>query len=107
CADPASPSVTDALGFKFELYYSAMDAQDPLNPTNEVISMEPTVAGAIGVAVRKLNPGVKIGTLTNQLQLKYYFPARTCSGGSPRFQLAIDTDGDGTSNGNAFGYVGH
>jgi hypothetical protein len=26
---------------------------------------------------------------------------------SPRFQLAIDTDGDGISNGNAFGYVGH
>jgi hypothetical protein len=39
--------------------------------------------------------------------LKYYFPARTCAGGSPRFQLAIDTDGDSSSNGNAFGYVGH
>ena len=27
--------------------------------------------------------------------------------GSPRIQIAIDTDGDGNSNGNAFGYVGH
>ena len=60
-----------------------------------------TTGGAIGVALRKLNPGVKISTLTNQLQLKYFFPARTCAGGSPRFQLAIDTDGDGVSNGNA------
>src|SRR5439155_8499441 len=28
-------------------------------------------------------------------------------GGSPRIQLVIDTDGNGISNGNAFGYVGH
>src|SRR6266576_991504 len=28
-------------------------------------------------------------------------------GGSPRFQLAIDIDGDGDFDGNAFGYVGH
>ena len=105
-ADPTDPSVTDSLGFKFELYDSATDASDPQNATNEVITMD-TTGGAVGVALRKLNPGVKIGTLTNQLQLKYYFPARTCAGGSPRIQLAIDTDGDGASNGNAFGYVGH
>lgn len=106
-ADPASPTVTDALGFKFELFFTAQDDSDPKNPTNQVISMEPTNTGAIGVAIRKLNPGVKIDTLTDQLQLKYLFPTRSCGGGSPRFQLAIDTDGDGTSNGNAFGYVGH
>jgi hypothetical protein len=105
-ADASSPSVTDALGFKFELYYAAVDAQDPQNLTNQVISMD-TTGGAIGVALRKLNPGVKIATLSDQLHIKYFFPARTCAGGSPRFQLAIDTDGDGNSNGNAFGYVGH
>lgn len=52
-------------------------------------------------------PSKHVKELTDQLQLKYYFPARTCAGGSPRFQLTIDTDGDGSSNGNAFGYVGH
>ena len=105
-ADPSSPTVTDSVGFKFELFFSMVDAPDPLNPTNQVISVD-TTGGAIGVALRKLNPGVKIATLTNQLQLKYFFPVRSCGGGSPRFQLAIDTDGDGNSNGNAFGYVGH
>ncbi len=105
-ADPSSPTVTDSIGFKFELFYTAADAADPQNPTNQVITMD-TTGGAIGVALRKLNPGINISTLTNQLQLKYFFPARTCAGGSPRIQLAIDTDGDGASNGNAFGYVGH
>ena len=110
-ADPSSPTVTDSLGFKFELFFSMADASDPQNPTNEVITVN-TTGGAIGVALRKLNPGVKMATLTNQLQLKYYFPPnglnppRECAGGSPRIQLAIDTDGDGISNGNAFGYVG-
>ena len=105
-ADPSSPTVTDSLGFKFELFFSAVDAFDLQNPTNQVISID-TTGGAIGVALRKLNPGVKIATLTNQLQLKYLFPIRSCGGGSPRIQLAIDTDGDGIRNGNAFGYVGH
>ena len=68
-ADPSTPSLTDSVGFKFELYYSAQDASDPQNVTNQVISMD-TTGGAIGVALRKLNPGVKITTLTNQLQLK-------------------------------------
>jgi len=107
-ADPTSPTVTDSLGFKFELYGSAQDASDPQNTTNEIISTNIS-PGVFAVALRKLNPGVNITTLTNQLQLKYYFPSptRTCGGGSPRIQLAIDTDGDGNSNGNAFGYVGH
>ena|SRR5437762_5644392 len=28
-ADPSSPIVTDSLGFKFELFFSAVDAFDP------------------------------------------------------------------------------
>ena len=59
------------------------------------------------MALRSLPPGIKITALTNQLQLKYYFPTRSCGGGSPRIQLAIDRDGDGQVDGNAFGYVGH
>jgi hypothetical protein len=85
------------------------DGQDPQNLTNDVVSALTTVfypSGA-GEAIRNLPPGIKIAALTNQLQLKYFFPTRSCGGGSPRIQLAIDTDGDGISDGNAFGYVGH
>jgi len=94
------------LGHKFELYFGMDDAQDPLNVTNDVVTVD-TTGGVIGVALRNLPPGIKIAPLTNQLQLKYYFPARTCAGGSPRIQLAVDRDGDGTFDGNLFGYVGH
>jgi len=97
------------LGHKFELLFAMEDDQDPQNLTNDVISVLTTTAypAGIGVAYRDTPPGFKIGALTNQLQLKYYMPARSCGGGSPRIQIAIDTDGDGVSNGNAFGYVGH
>ena len=97
------------LGHKFELLFAMNDDQDPQNLTNDVISVLTTTAypAGIGVAFRNTPPGFKIAALTNQLQLKYYFPARSCAGGSPRIQIAIDTDGNGTSNGNAFGYVGH
>ncbi len=91
------------LGHKFELLVLMRDDKDPQNRTNDVISVLTTTSypAGIGVALRK------IAALTNQLQLKYLFPARSCGGGSPRIQLAIDTDGNGSSNGNAFGYVGH
>jgi hypothetical protein len=97
------------LGHKFELLFAMNDDHDPQNPTNDVISVLTTTAypAGIGVAFRDTPPGFKIAALTNQLQLKYYFPMRNCGGGSPRIQIAIDTDGDGVSNGNAFGYVGH
>ena len=54
--------------------------------------------------------------LDHQINLKYYFPSlpRTCSGGSPRVEIAIDGDGNGRfdqfpggPDQNAFGYVGH
>jgi len=108
--DPASSGEElPGLGHKFELYFAMQNDQDPQNLTNDVISVLTTTSypAGIGVAVRKLPPGMKIAALTNQLQLKYYFPARSCGGGSPRIQLAIDTDGNGQPNGNAFGYVGH
>lgn len=97
------------LGHKFELLFAMMDDQDPQNPTNDVISFvaTPDVPAGIGVAFRNLPPGIKIAALDHQIHVKYYFPASTCQNGGPRIQLAIDTDGDGQSNGNAFGYVGH
>lgn len=97
------------LGHKFELLFAMQDDRDPLNLTNDVISVLTTTSypAGIGVAHRNTPPGFKIAALTNQLQLKYYFPTRSCGGGSPRIQIAIDTNGDGNSDGNAFGYVGH
>jgi len=110
--DPTFSQDLSGLGHKFELIGTAADAADPRNPTNDVIattiaeggsSSDPQFAGAI----RPLPPGVDIATLTDQLDLKYFFVDRTCGGGAPRFQLALDLDGDGVSDGNAFGYVGN
>ena len=107
--DASTQEELPGLGHKFQLLYAMNDDQDPQNVTNDVISVLTTTAypAGIGVAVRNTPPGFKIDALTNQLQLKYYFPERSCGGGSPRIELAIDTDGDGVPNGNAFGYVGH
>jgi hypothetical protein len=109
-SDPGSThEELPGLGHKFELLFAMQDDKDPLNVTNDVISVATTsdYPAGIGVAFRNTPPGFKIGALTNQLQLKYLFEGRSCGGGSPRVQIAVDTDGDGNSNGNAFGYVGH
>ena len=94
----ADPSLTapeaQGLGQKFELLYAMKNAQDPQNHDNDVISVLTTpgttaAPGAIGVAVRNMLPGAKIATLTNQISIKYFFPARSCDGGSPRIQLSL------------------
>jgi len=108
----ADPTLTapeaQGLGQKFELLFAMMNDQDPQNSDNDVISVLTTTAypSGIGVAVRNMLPRAKVGTLTDQINLKYYFASRSCSGGSPRIQLFIDP-GDGTPTHNAFGYVGH
>ena len=109
-ADPAATQEElPGMGHKFQLFFAMIDNQDPQNVTNDVISVLTTTAypDGIGVAARNLPPGIKITALTDQIQLKYYFPGRSCDGGSPRIQLAVDLDGDGNFDGNAFGYVGH
>jgi hypothetical protein len=109
----SSPSSTQeelpGLGHKFELFFAMKDDDDPQNLTNDVISVLTTTAypAGIGVAFRNTPPGFKIAALDHQINLKYFFPTRSCSGGSPRIQVAIDSDGDGDFDGNAFGYVGH
>ncbi len=98
------------LGHKFELFYATIDDQDPENPTNDVISVTttPDYPAGIGLAVRNMPPGIKISALDHQLNVRYFLtPPRICVGGSPRLQIAIDRDGDGQFDGNAFGYVGH
>jgi hypothetical protein len=42
----------------------------------------------------------------HQLETDYYVRAGNCGGGSPRFQIGLDTDGDGTRDGNVFAYIG-
>jgi hypothetical protein len=104
--DASTQEELPGLGHKFELLFAMVDDKDPQNPTNDVISVLTTPA-TIGVALRNLPPGIKIAALDHQINLKYYFPSRNCGGGSPRIQLAIDRNGDGAFDGNAFGYVGH
>jgi hypothetical protein len=49
----------------------------------------------------------KITSLDDHLSVMYYFVGpKTCNQGSPRIQLSVDLDGDGVSNGNAFGHIG-
>jgi hypothetical protein len=84
---------------------TAQLATDPENPANDVIRIRTDIAPFFGTVSRKAN--VKVDKLDNMLEFKARFTTpKSCTGGAPRFQLAIDTDGDGTSNGNAFGYYG-
>jgi hypothetical protein len=93
-------------GTKFKLFGTAMDDTDPENPFNEVISFDTRNPLAIAGAVKLFGDQVKVPMLDDQVELKYYYVDRTCGGGSTRFQLGIDSDGDGKFDGNAFGYVG-
>ncbi|HLL75508.1 MAG TPA: hypothetical protein VK421_09610 [Pyrinomonadaceae bacterium] len=105
----AAPAATvaqdDADSCTFLLSGAAREAQDPQNADNDVISIN-TTGGAVGTVSLDLPADVQASELTNELSLRYLFINRTCAGGSPRLQLAIDTDGDGDFDHNAFGYVG-
>src|SRR3989475_12267320 len=74
------------------------------NATNDVVSVLTTTSypAGIGVAIRNLPPGIKITALSDQIQLKYYFPFRSCGGGSPRLPPPIYRHGDGPFYGTAF-----
>jgi hypothetical protein len=84
---------------------TAQLAQDPENAANDVIKIRTDVAPFYGTVSRRVD--AKIHTLDNMLEFKSWFQApKTCIGGAPRFQLAIDLNGDGVADGNAFGYFG-
>jgi hypothetical protein len=89
---------------KFELVGTATSAKDPTDPSNYVIKVDNTTG--FGGVRRDLDG--KITALDDHLTVRYYFvgPFKNCGLGSPRIQLAIDTDNDGVSNGNAFGTIG-
>lgn len=94
----------DNGGGGFLLGGTAQLAQDPENPANDVIVIRTDIAPFFGTVSRAAN--VKVDRLDNMLEFKAWFQIglspKTCIGGSPRLQLAIDLDGDGVSNGNVF-----
>lgn len=114
--DASTQEELPGLGHKFELFGVMVKDTDPENSIgnpgysgggaggNEVISATTTPA-TVALAYRKLNPGITIRALTNQIGLKYYFAGRSCGGGSPRVTLLIDSDGDGNTNFAAHGHV--
>jgi hypothetical protein len=87
----------------FLLGGTAQHARDPQNPANDVIRINTLVEPFSGTVSRKLD--TKLYLLDNMLEFKSYYRNRSCGGGSARIQLAIDLDGDGISDGNAFGHV--
>ena len=109
-------TATTDLQSAFRLGGTAQVSSDPENPANDVIKISTVVALGqciapdfancpAGTVSRKIN--AKIHRLDNMIEFKAYFVApKTCIGGSPRIQLAIDLDGDGESNGNAHGNFG-
>lgn len=100
-------------GGLYRLFGTAQNGVDPQNPFNDVMKFD-TTNGAIAGAFRILGDHLQVTMLTNQIELKFYFAgAKECNGGSPRFQLGIDGDGDGSfkqftggPDQNAFGYLG-
>jgi hypothetical protein len=78
--------------------------RDPENGANIVLQV--TIApGQFAGVVRDLRR-VKIWQLDHQLNFHHAFVApKTCGGGSPRMQVAIDAEGDGDFDFNAHGHV--
>ena len=85
---------------------SAVGERDPNNADNQVFAFK-TDATHFGNIYRQFgSSGIKAGQLLDQLQVKYFLQGKSCASGSPRFQLGIDKDGNGSIDGNAFGYFG-
>lgn len=95
-------------GAAWFLFGTAQEDVDPENRRNDVVTWDTDVTDtSFGSGVRRFVAfGTKVPWLDNQLEVKYHYVGRTCAAGSTRFQLGVDTDGDGKANGNAFGYVG-
>jgi hypothetical protein len=98
---------------KYTLFGTAQRAKSPSNPVDQVITINTTPTNSVGGAARALNQTVH--SLDGLISVDYFFVnGKTCGGGSPRIQLAVDTDGDGLAGGpsdpggggNAFGYQG-
>lgn len=100
----APPSAADNERPGWFLAGTAQLAQDPENQSNDVIRIRTDIPPFFGRVTRVVN--VKAHQLDNMLEWKSWFsvgpPLKTCIGGAPRLQLAVDLDGNGQSNGNIF-----
>jgi len=71
---------------------------------NEVLRLDTFPASTFGGA--SINLGVPLGALNRKIAFSAYLVNIDCYGGSPRISLRVDLNGDGVSDGNAFGYMG-
>jgi hypothetical protein len=70
------------------------------------IKMTSASAGPAYSYINVLMPaGVQVEDVT-ALSVRTYYESGSCGGGAPRFQLSVDTDGDGAVNGRVFVYLG-
>jgi hypothetical protein len=67
---------------------------------------EPVPYGVIEYTPRSTKKNVLNLDELKNLSVTYQVIAGGIGGGSPRFSIALDTDGDGESNGNVFVYIG-
>jgi hypothetical protein len=94
-------------GSKAQFYGTALNGDDPQNAFNDVVSVD-TRGGNYGGLTRKLPNNVKADSLTNELGLKYYLVGRATCGDSPRLSIAIDPDGNSSTDDTVeiYGYSG-
>lgn len=100
CTAPLVAAANGDTGFL--LGGTAQNAQDPQNPDNDVIKIDTSASGSYGTVSHRL--GVKIAALADMLEFKSYYQNRSCGGGSPRFALTIDLNGDGVPDGDVWAY---
>ncbi|HEX2038689.1 MAG TPA: hypothetical protein VHF47_03035 [Acidimicrobiales bacterium] len=92
-------------GQQFQYFGTAFDDTDPdqaESSDNDVAHFDTTSGLPVGL---RRNVGELVRELDNQLGFRYFMANRSCGAGSPRVQLAVDTDGDGVANGNLHGHV--
>jgi hypothetical protein len=111
--DPDRPKWNPNPDRVFYVTGTARHSNDPENPENRVVQLRSAFdpadpdANRAGAIARVFAGRVRVWQLDNQLQAKTWLrEPHSCGLGSPRISLAIDTDGDGRSDGNAFGYAG-
>jgi hypothetical protein len=93
-------------GNRFKLIGNAEITRDPENPTNIVLKVVSSGAPFPAAGVERDLKRVQLWQLDHQLNFKWAFVApHTCGGGSPRIQLAIDSDGDGDRDFTAHGHI--
>jgi hypothetical protein len=81
-------------GSRFETIGTAQVTRDPENPTNVVLKV--VSDGGTPAGVKRDLRRVQVWQLDHQLNFKWAFVTpHSCHGGSPRFILLIDANGDG------------